>query len=143
MYKITAITPLVAEIGNDSNGEFILATTEVLMELNGKVYNPDFGTISEFIKYDGPTLIQVGPSIVLRLNPETNFLEAISVFHVERELNKTELASFVDSYDGQMSDGFGSGMNQDLSSDYEPNFEVYWLYNKNIGSRVLQEKVAL
>ena len=92
--------------------------------------------------YDGPTLTQVGPSIVLKLNSETNLLEAISVFHVERELNEFELVSFLDSYNGQMSDGFGSGMNQDLSSEYDPDFEVYWLYNKNIGSRVSQERVV-
>lgn len=142
MYEVTAITPLVAEIGSDSNGEFILATTEVLKELDGKIYNTDFGTLSEFIEYDGPKLIQVGPSIVLSLNSETNLLEAISVFHVERELNEAEFASFLDSYNEQMSDGFGSGMNQDLSSDYEPDFEVYWFYNKNIEPRVSQEKVV-
>jgi hypothetical protein len=142
MYEIIAITPLVVNVGFDSAGQFIFASNEFLKQIDGFSYDPDFGKLSEFIEYSGPGLIQVGPSILLSFNSETNLLEAVSRFHTERELSESELSSFLDSYKGQMSDGFGSGMNQDLSSEYEPDFEVYWLYNKNMLPRINQEKIV-
>lgn len=142
MYRITARTTLIVSTGFTDSGEFINASEDFLRSLDGFVYDPDFGKIAEFINFNGPELSQEGPSITLKFNDDIMLLEAVSVFIVDSELSELQLNAFKEEYDGQMSDGMGSGMNQELSDVHELDFEVYWLYEDKYKSQVVQSEMA-
>jgi len=141
MYKLTTKTTLIVSNGFNGSGSFKFAPEEFLKSLEGVTYDADFGKIVEFIEFSGPELLQPEASITLNYNKTTKFLEATSVFNSQTELDHEELASFKEAYDGQMSDGYGSVMNQYLSKEHGIDFEVYWLYEDEFKSEIEQKEI--
>jgi len=144
MHKITVVTPIMASTGFDDSGEFIIAPMSVLNSINGFKYNSveEVGDpMFEFFEFQKEGLTQPNSVIRITLNEDENLLLATSEFQTIYELDENEITQFMDDYEGQILDGVGSGMTQDMADQFDIEIDVYSSYDKKYASKYTQIKI--
>jgi len=128
MYKIIIKSYVNVSLGYDSNNNEIKVPQVLLKKIHGytenglKKFNEDLSFYmelnDELLINLNPPIIQEGAPITLYHESGSDNLIAESIFISEKKLLFNEIIKFMNEYDGQMSDGIGSGMLQEVSSKY-------------------------
>ena len=139
MSTYKAVTPLVAFDGFTNSGQFRFVAPERLKVLDGMEYNDE-----DFVQYIEKPLaafVDRSSGIKLHLNDETGHLCAVTYFETTKELDEQEVAQLKSDYDGQMSDGIGENLLNELQdrADVDFRLEVFGLFDAQMGSQL--EKV--
>ena len=105
-----------------TDDEIIFIPEESMKELDGKAYKDEV-----FIDYlDEPfySMGIKGGRLSLHYDTSEKVMYVQSDFEFPKALNETQLKSFVDDIDGQISDGMGSNYFQELSEELSAAIEM-------------------